>query len=67
MALTHRHTKVRYFDPEQVDELVGAAHKALAKDFELRRQYLDRRTEIAAEARLELLRWIWLLLLDEVP
>jgi hypothetical protein len=67
MALTHTHTKVRYFDPEMVDELVGTAHKKLAEDFELRRAALDRRTEIAMNARLELLRHTWLLLLDEVP
>jgi hypothetical protein len=67
VALTHTRTRVRYFDAEQVDELVGNAYKALESDFEERRAHIDRRSQIAMEARLGLLRHTWLVLLDEVP
>lgn len=65
--VTVTRTFVRYFDTEQVDELVGGAYKALAQDLELRRPHIDKRLAHAADHRLELLRHAWALLLDEAP
>lgn len=63
LNVTRTHTT--YFNRDQVDELVGAAYRELATDFELRREAMDRRSQIACEARLGLLRNTWLVLLDE--
>ena len=63
--LTSTRTHTRYFDAEQVDELVGGAYKALAEDWERRRPYIDRETQTHGDARLELLRHVWTLLLED--
>jgi hypothetical protein len=63
--MTRTHTN--YFDRDQVNELVGAAFKALEEDWESRRQFIDRATQVAGDARLGLLRHTWLVLLDPVP
>jgi hypothetical protein len=56
-----------YFNTEDVDRLVGGAHRELETDFEQRREYLDERTVRAIESRLAFLRACWTLLLDRVP
>jgi hypothetical protein len=67
MKLTHTRTHTNYFDRDQVDELVGGAYKALPEEYYQRREYIDREHQVAADARLELLRVAWLVLRDPVP
>ncbi len=57
-------THTTFFDREQVDEFVGLAYRALASDLESRRRHIDPQMAARADARLELLRVAWLLLLD---
>lgn len=65
MGVTSTRTHTRFFDVDQVDELVGGAYTALAQDWESRRPHIDKRTQVGGDARLEMLRHIWTLLLDE--
>lgn len=67
MGLSSTRTFATYFDVEQVNATVGAAYKALASDYERRKEFIDSTTRIAIEARLELLRHTWTLMLDRSP
>ncbi len=62
---TYTHTHTRFFDAEQVDELVGGAYRVLAADLEERREHIPESIAAAADHRLELLRHTWALLLDD--
>jgi hypothetical protein len=64
-ARTYTYTHTRFFDAEQVDELVGGAYAALSSDLERRREHMPKEVADAADHRLELLRHTWALLLDE--
>jgi hypothetical protein len=65
MALTSTHTHTTFFNVKQVDELVGGAYKALAEDWERRRMHISKECQMAGDARLELLRHTWTLLLED--
>lgn len=67
MAMTSTRTRVFYFGQEDVDRLVGGAYKELAEEFELRKPHMPAEAARAGEARLELLRNVWLLMLEPVP
>jgi len=60
-------TFTTYFAPELVDQHVGQAFKALESDYLRRKEYIDQDVRLAIEARLDLLRRTWQLMLDRVP
>jgi hypothetical protein len=64
---THTHTYSRLFNPALVDDVVGNAYRALATDLEHRRPNISKEIARAMDARLEILRNAWLLLLESTP
>ena len=60
-------TYATLFDTEEVDELVGGAFKKLEGDFLKRRDHMSAASRQACEARLDLLRRTWQILLDKSP
>lgn len=62
--MTYTRTHVTLFDTETVDDLVGAAHRALETDYLQRKDHMSKRNQLASEARLQTLRAAWILLLD---
>lgn len=61
---THTRTYTSYFDSDQVDATVGAAHRSLESDFESRREHMRDSEARAIESRLAFLRACWMLLLE---
>jgi hypothetical protein len=59
------HTYTTLFDTETVDDKVGGAFKELESDFEKRKEYMSDPNRRACEARLDILRRTWQLLLDK--
>ncbi len=64
MALTSTRTFTTYFDFDDVDRLVGGAHRELEAEYERRKQYIDKRAQHEIEARLQMLRAVWVLMLE---
>lgn len=60
-------TYTRLFDAELVDEKVGGAFMELESDFEKRKEFMTDASRKAREARLDLLRQTWQVLLDKSP
>lgn len=63
-AITHTRTHTSYWDPAQVDKLIGHAHSELELDFHQRAKYIDEKTQRAMQARLDFLRACWILFLE---
>lgn len=61
------HAYATFFDVQQVDATVGEAYEKLSADWERRRQYVDKKTQIHIDARLGLLRHVWTLMVERSP
>jgi len=61
---TSTRTHVQLFDSGMVDESVGGAFRTLETDYLKRKDFMSKESQSACEARLDLLRRTWQLLLD---
>lgn len=53
------------FDPEQVDATVGSAYRTLEVEYLKRKDAIPQEQQRSIEARLEILRHVWLLMLED--
>jgi len=67
MALTHTRTHTNYWDHEEVDEKIGGAFRHFESDYLDRQAYIPKEVQVAMEARLNVLRSAWALMLEPVP
>lgn len=65
LTRTHTYTHAHLFDHEQVDATVGKAYRELESEYLRRKEHIPQVIQRSIEARLELLRHTWLLMLED--
>jgi hypothetical protein len=66
-AMTFTRTHTTYFDTKLVDEVMREAYAKLESSYLERKEHITPRARVAIEARLDLLRSTWTVLLDRNP